>query len=156
MNCLIDERVIGDLAFADQILGARDLIRKHRTDQVFRTHARELRRHLLAALETRQRERHAGDPAPAGDEHRRVQHRLDQQLADRRRVEIARDLGKLERMCRGQREDDVVLGRRRLQLEIELAAKAFAQRKAPGAIDAAAIRRMHDELHSAGFIKEPL
>ena len=56
----------------------------------------------------------------------------------------------------GQRQDDVVLGRRRLQLEIELAAKALAQRQTPGAIDAAAIGRMDDELHAAGLVEEAL
>ena len=56
----------------------------------------------------------------------------------------------------GQREDDVVFSRGRLQLEIELAAEPFAQRQAPGAIDAAAKRRMDDELHAADLVEEAL
>ena len=55
-----------------------------------------------------------------------------------------------------EREDDRVLGRRRLQLEVELAAEALAEREAPGAVDAAAERRVEDELHAARFVEEAL
>src|SRR5262249_48378676 len=47
-------------------------------------------------------------------------------------------------------------GRRRLQLEIELAAEALAQGESPGAVDAAAERRMNDELHAADFVEKAL
>ena len=151
-----DQRMVGDLALADQVLGAGELVGKDRRDQVLGLHARELRRHLLAAAEARQRQRHAGDPAPARDEHRRIEQRLDQHLPDAGRMQVARDLGQLEAVRRGQREHDVVLGRRRLQLEIELAAEALAQRQAPGAVDAAAIGRMDDQLHAAGLVEEAL
>ena len=56
----------------------------------------------------------------------------------------------------GQREQDIVVGRGGLQLEIELAAKALAQRKPPGPVDPASIGRMNDELHAAGFVKKTL
>ena len=72
------------------------------------------------------------------------------------RMEVAGDVAELETVRRGQRQHDVVLGRRRLQLEIELAAKALAQREAPGPIDAAAERRMDDELHAARLVEEAL
>ena len=65
-----------------------------------------------------------------------------------------RDLGQFEAVRRGQRQHDVVLGRRRLQFEVELAAEALAQRQAPGAIDPAAERRMDHQLHAAGFVEE--
>ena len=51
---------------------------------------------------------------------------------------------------------DAVFRRRRLQLEIELAAEALAQREPPRAIDAAAERRVDHELHAARFIEEAL
>ena len=137
---LIGQRMVRDLALADQILGAGDLVGEDRRDQVFRLHAQELRRHLLAAAKARQRERHAGDPAPARREHRRVEHRLDEDLPDAGGMEIARDVAELEAVRGGQRQHDIVLGRRRLQFEVELAAEALAQRQAPGAIDAAAER----------------
>ena len=56
------------------------------------------------------------------------------------RMEVTRDVAELESCARGQRQHDIVFGRRRLQLEIELAAEALAQRQAPGAIDPAAER----------------
>ena len=98
----------------------------------------------------------AEHPAPARDEHRRVEHRLDQQGPHRGRVQIARDLGELEAVRGGERQHDVVLGRGRLELEVELAAEALAQRQPPGAIDAAAKGRMDHELHAARFIEEAL
>ena len=153
---LADQRVVGDLALADDVLQAGELVGEDRRDQVLGVHARELRRHLAAAAEARQRERHRRDPAPAGDEHRRIEQRLDQQRPDARRMQVARDLGELEAVRRGQRQDDVVLGRGRLQLEIELAAEALAQRQPPGAVDPAAERRMDHELHAAGFVEEAL
>ena len=57
-----------------------------------------------------------------------------------RRTQVARHLAELEAVGGGQREHDIVLGRRRLQLEVELAAEALAQRQPPGAVDAAAVR----------------
>jgi hypothetical protein len=74
---LVDQRVVGNLTFADEVFGARDLIGKHRADQILGPHAGELRRHLLATLKARQRERDADHPAPPRDEHRGVKHRLD-------------------------------------------------------------------------------
>ena len=57
----------------------------------------ELRRHLLAAAEARQRQRDAGVPAPARDEHRRVEQRLDQHVArDAGRMQVTRDVGERE------------------------------------------------------------
>jgi hypothetical protein len=102
LDGLADQRMIGDLAGADQILGTGHLVREDRRDQVFGVHPRQGRRHLLAAAEARQRERHAGDPAPAGHEHRRVEQGLDQQGADRRRVQVMAHLIEIEAVCGGQ------------------------------------------------------
>src|SRR5262249_56465906 len=55
-----------------------------------------------------------------------------------------------------EREDDVVLGGGSLQLDIELAAKALAQRQTPSAVEAAAEGRMDDELHAADLVEETL
>ena len=71
-------------------------------------------------------------------------------------MKVTRNIAKLEAVRGGQRQHDVVLGRRRLKLEVELAAEALAQRQTPGAIDAAAERRMNDELHPARFVEEAL
>ena len=57
-------------------------------------------------------------------------------------------------MLLGQRDVQSVVGRRRLQFEVEGAAEALAQRQSPGLVDASAKRRVNDELHAAGFIEE--
>ena len=80
-NGLRDERMIRHFALADEILGAGHLVREDRADQILGHHAHELRRHLLAAAETWQRERDACHPAPARAEHRRIEQRLDEQFA---------------------------------------------------------------------------
>ena len=59
-------------------------------------------------------------------------------------------------MRRGQRQDDGVFRRRRLQFEIEFAAEALAQGQAPGAVDAAAERGVDDKLHAARLVEEAL
>ena len=135
---------------------AGDLIGKHRADQVLRLHARELRRHALAAANARQRQRNACDPAPANREHRRVEQGLDENGSRTRGMQIAGRLDQFETVRGRQRQHDVVLGRGGLQFEIELATETLAQRKAPGPVEAAAIGRMDDELHAAGFVEEAL
>src|SRR5262245_33762472 len=54
----------------------------------------------------------------------------------------------------GERDDDVVLGGGRLDLEVELATEALAQRQAPGAVEPAAIGRMQHELHATRLVEE--
>src|SRR5262245_10590081 len=71
-------------------------------------------------------------------------------------MQIPRDILEIEAVRGRQRQDEAVFRRRRLKLEIELATEALAQREAPRAIDAAAERRMDDELHAARFVEEAL
>jgi hypothetical protein len=78
LDGLPDQRMIRNFALAGQILRAGDLVREHRADQVFGTHAGKLRRHLscrrgIAAARALRRH-----PAPAGREHRRVEQSLGQ------------------------------------------------------------------------------
>ena len=148
--------MIGNLYVSRLVFRATHLFGKNGAKQVLGIHACDLRRHFLATAKPRQRQCHARGPAPARGEHRRGEQRLYEYFARAVRMQIARDLGKLEAVRRGEREDDAVLGRRRLQLEIELATEALAQREPPGAIDATAIRRMHDELHATGLVEEAL
>ena len=58
-------------------------------------------------------------------------------------------------MLRAEREQQALVGRRRLQLEVELPAEALAQRQCPGAVHAAAERRVQHQLHAAGLVEEP-
>ncbi|MCY1273399.1 hypothetical protein D9M70_220080 [compost metagenome] len=150
------QRVIGNLPLADDVLQARHLVGEHRRQQVLAAHALQLRRHLSAATEARQGQRGGGVPAPAHAEQRRIQQRLDQHVFRAVGVQVAPHLVEREAVAGGQRQDDRVLGGRRLQLEVEVAAEALAQRQAPGAVDAAAEGRMDHQLHAAGFVEEAL
>src|ERR1700680_574854 len=71
-------------------------------------------------------------------------------------MQVALHLVEIEAVRRGKRQRDVVLGRNSLQLEIEFSAETLAQRQPPGAVDAAAIGRMDDELHAADLIEKTL
>ena len=53
-----------------------------------------------------------------------------------------------------KREYHRIFRRRSLQLKIKLATKTLAQRQAPGAIEPAAKRRMHHQLHAAAVIEK--
>src|SRR5713101_8735471 len=59
-------------------------------------------------------------------------------------------------MLRSQRQQHRILGRGRLQLEIELPAETLAKRQPPRAIDAAAERSVEDELHTSRLVEEAL
>ncbi len=117
-------------------------------------HPREVSRDFPAASKARQRKSRTGNPTPARQKHRRVEQCLDQHGPHIRRMQVLLYAGQLEAMRRSQREQDFVVRRGSLQLEIELAAKALAQREPPGPVDAAAKWRMDDELHATGFVKE--
>ena len=116
----------------------------------------DLRRGFLAATEARQRQRGDRVPAPARAEQRRVEQGLGEHVVGAGRVQVAGHFLQREAVAGGQRQHDRVLGRRGLQLEVELAAEALAQRQSPGAVDAAAERRVDHQLGAAGFVEEAL
>ena len=67
-----------------------------------------------------------------------------------------RDICERKTVTARQRQHNRILSSRGLQLEIELPAKPLAQRETPRTVDAAAERRMHDQLHAAGFVEKSL
>src|SRR3546814_15091304 len=69
---------------------------------------------------------------------------------------IAPALVQLEAVAGVQPQHDGVFAGGGLQFEIECAAEPLAQGQAPGAIDAAAERRMDDQLRAAGFVEKTL
>src|ERR1700739_367946 len=71
-------------------------------------------------------------------------------------MEEPEDVRQRKAVLLGERNVDSVVGRARLQFQIEGAAKALAQREAPSAIDARSERRVDDKLHSAAFVEEAL
>ncbi|MND88308.1 hypothetical protein D3C80_803290 [compost metagenome] len=75
---LLDQWVIRDLPFADDVFQAGDLVGEHRGNQVLAFHPLDLRRHLAPADKARQGQRHTCIPAPAHAEQRRIEQGLDQ------------------------------------------------------------------------------
>ena len=155
-NRLRDERVIGNLTVAGDVLEARGGIGEDRRQQIRGEHPLHLRRELPSASRTRDRERNRRVPPPPRLEDRRVEKRLHEHVPGRLGVQVAEHVRERERMLRPEREHQTVFGRRGLQLEVELTAEALAQRKAPRFRDAAAERRVQDELHATRLVEEPL
>ena len=110
----------------------------------------------LPPRHAQQRQRPHRVPAPARLEHRRLQRRLHQQLLDVVGAQHREHRLEREAVLRPQRQHDAVVGGRRLQLEVERPAEALAQRHAPRAVDAAAERRVDDQLHAARLVEEAL
>ena len=153
---LVDERVIGDLPVAGDVVETSCRIGKCSGQQVVRLHALQWRRHLRTAAAARDGQRDRRVPPPPGGEERRVEDRLNQRVAQGCRVHVPEDVGERKRVLRSQREQQRVFGRHGLQLEIELTAETFTKCERPGLVDPAAERRVHDELHAARFVEEPL
>src|SRR5690606_12179963 len=143
---LIDERMVGNPAVAWNVFEAGRGIRKHRRHEVVGQHPLDLWRNLAAATRAWNRERDRGRPAPACLEDWRIQKRLDEHVAGRGGMQIAEDVRQRKRMLWTERQHQGVLGRCRLELEVELPAEPLSQREPPGLVDAAAERRMQDQL----------
>ena len=71
-------------------------------------------------------------------------------------MEELEDVGEREAVLLGEGNVQSIVGRCRLQLEIEAAAEALAQRETPSLVDAAAEGSVDDELHAAAFVEEAL
>src|SRR5215469_3233551 len=141
---------------AAQILRARSLVGEDRDQQIIGAHALDVGRDFAPAAKARQRQEALGIPAPAGGEHRRRQHRLDEDILDAGLLEEAENRCQRESVVLAERDDDPVVGRSRLQLYVERTAEALAQRQAPRTVYACAERRVDDQLHPAGFVEEAL
>src|SRR5207253_5689733 len=80
--------------------------------------------------------------------------RLRERLADRVWMEIAEHVLERKRVRRVERKDEALFGRGCLQLEVETLAELLPERQPPRLVDAAAERRVEDELHAARFVEE--
>ena len=146
---LLDERVIGHLPIARNVLETGGGVGKHRRHQILRLHPLQLRWYLAAATGPGNGQRDGGVPSPARLEHRRVQERLHQNVAHCRRMQISEHVGERERVLFAERQQQRILRGGSLQLEVELTAEALPQRQCPGLVDAAAERRVQHQLHAA-------
>ncbi len=89
-------------------------------------------------------------------EHGRIEHGLRQNMLHGLRLQELEHQFEREGVLLGERNVDAVVGGGGLQLEIERAAEALAQRQSPGPIDARSERRVDHQLHPAAFIEEAL
>ena len=151
-----DQGMVGRDERAGEVLLATDLRGEDGREQIVGDHPLEVGGDFLAAA-------HAGDgegagrgPAPARVPERGVEDRLSHRRFGVARFEVVEGFFERERLRGAQREDDPLLVRGGLQLEIEAHAEALAQREAPGAVDARAEGRVDDELLPAGFVEEAL
>ncbi len=151
---LVDQRMIGNLDLAGQVLGAGHLIGEHGREQILGAHALDGRGNFSAAAESQNGERARSIPAPARGKHRRIEHGLGQDVLDGLRLQELENQLERKGVLLGERYLDAVVGGGSLQLEIEGTAEALAQRQSPGAVDARAEGRMNDQLHPAAFVEE--
>ena len=148
--------MVGNPDVADDVLAAGRLIRKDRRQQIRRPHALDGRRHLLATGKAEDRQRTRGIPTPPRLEHRRIEQRLPQHLLGRVGSDIPEDRLERKAVLLAERDDDAVVGRRGLQLEVERPAEPLPKRKAPRAVDPRTKWSVDDELHPAPLVEKAL
>src|SRR5579885_2557998 len=123
--------MIWNLAVTGDVFEARSGIRKDRGQQIVRSHALNLRRDFLTSLKTQKGERAIGVPAPPSSKNRGIQCSLFQDRLHSFGLQKPEDVREREAMLLRQCNVQAVIRRRRLQLEIETPAKAFAERQSP-------------------------
>ena len=153
---LSHQRMVGDLSITGDVLQAGRRIRKRRCQEVLRFHALKLGREPTPVSAARDRKCYRRVPAPVSAEHRRIEQRLDQNVLHRLRLQESEDILEREGVLRSEREEDGLVGRGGLQLEIELATEALSEREPPCAIHPAAEWGVDDELHPARLVEESL
>lgn len=157
LHYFFDERVIGNLDVAFDVFKAGGDVGEDGGKEIVGAHALDLRRNLLAVLETEESEGAIGVPSEArGKDRGAGEHGLLEDLFDGLGLEEVEDIGEREAVLFGESDVDAVVGGRGLQLEVEAAAEALAESEAPGAIDAGSEGGVDDELHATAFVEEAL
>src|SRR5262249_11355621 len=139
-----------------QVLSTGDLIGKHRGQQILCFHSLKLSRDFLAAATPRNRQSPCSIPSPAHLEHWSRKRSLNQEPSNGMRTQISEHLFELEAVSRAKRQDNCILRRRSLKLEVESTAEPFPQRQPPGAIQSASERRVYHQLLTPALIEESL
>ena len=125
-------------------------------EQVVGLHALEMDRTALAPVHPAHHEGAGQVPAPAGTEHRVQEHGLGQDLGRLGARQHRLHPGEREAVLGSEREDDRVVVRRRLQLEVEGDAEPLAQRQTQRPVDAPAEGRVDDQLRTLAVVEAPL
>ena len=153
---LAHQRMIGRLDRPGRVLLALDLRGENLREQVVRPHAEDVEGNPLPGARPQDGQRTGRVPAPANAPHRREQRCLREHLVDAVGCEEIEDRLQRKAVLRTQREQYAFVGRRSLQLEVERAAEALAQRQPEGAVLPRAERRVDDHLHPTSLVEEPL
>ena len=153
---LLNQGMLRDLAIAGDVLEARHCVGEDRSHQIVGHRSLQRRGNFAPSAIARDGQGNRGVPPPAGLKNRRVEERLHQHVARGGGMEIAEHVRERKRMLRREREQHCILGRRCLELEIELPAEALSQRQPPRLVDPASERRVEDELHPAGLVEKTL
>ena len=154
---LLHEGMLRDLPLPpSEVLSARDLVGEHHRNEVLGLHPLDRGRDLAPARTARDRERDVRVPAPAHVEQGRVEQGLDQHVPGARAREVPRHLVEREAVGLPERENDVVLGGRRLELEVEAPAEALAKGQPERPVDPPPDRGVDDELHPPRLVEEAL
>src|SRR5258708_29551830 len=148
--------MIGERNFAFEILGTGERLGENGCEQVISTHALNVGRHLFSATKTEKSKRAPSVPAPARGEERRRHHGLLENVLHGIGVQEVEDVSEREAVLLAERNIQAIVGRSRLQLEIEGAAETLAKRQSPSFVDASAEGSMDDQLHATAFVEEAL
>ena len=127
-----------------------------RGEKVVGFHALKVDGAALASVHARQDERAGQVPAPARTEHRMQQHRLGQDLGRLGARQHGLHTGQREAVLGAEGEDDGVVVRRCLQLEVERHAEPLPQRQPERPVDAPTEGRVDDQLRALGVVEAPL
>ena len=114
-----DQGMIGNWNIAGKILRAPECLGKHRGQQVFGAHPRNVGRHLPAGLKSRQGQRPGGVPSPARGEQGSRQRGLFQQVTRSGRREETKNARQREAVLLAERKDNAVVRGGGLQFEVE-------------------------------------
>src|SRR5215813_7615970 len=148
--------MIGNLNVAGDVFLAGRYVREHRSQQVIRSDALNLRGDFLSALKTEQGKRAICIPPPARSEDGGSQCCLLQHRLHSLGVEKVENIAQREAVLLGQCDIQAVVRCRGLQLKIEAAAETLAQRQSPGLVNSRSERSMNNELHASAFLEEAL
>ena len=153
-NRFLYEGMIRNLNRANDVVAAGRLVGEHSGQKVVGSHPLNRRRNLASSREAQDGEGPRCIPSPARREHRRIEQRLSEDVLHCCDIQEFENQLERETMLLAQRDDDAVVCRSRLKLEVECPAKSLAQGQAPCAIDLRSKRSVQHKLHAAAFIKE--
>ena len=156
VESLVNQGMIRNFPVAGDVFEAGQLFGEHAGHQVLRLQAEQIGRRFLPALKAPERQGADRIPAPAHGEHGRGEQGLHQEIAQCRGVQVFDGVLQGEALRAAQGQDDRVLGRSGLQLEIEGPAEPLPERQSPAPIHPATVGRVNDELHAPGLVEKPL